>query len=119
MLLVVLFLVYNDVAVDEEVVEKKKLARLWFLPAGLGQDSLAHQHAPFNNKANTFNHPAPTSYSSLRYLILLITVYYCRYGSNMLVTWNCKRLTGRPEASLHQADPAGVGLRVDCNTIHI
>ncbi len=43
MLLVVLLFVDDNVAVDEDVVEKKELPRFRFLPACLGQDSLANQ----------------------------------------------------------------------------
>ena len=42
-LLVVLLLVDDDVSVDEEVVEEEELPGLELLPAGLGEDALAHQ----------------------------------------------------------------------------
>ena len=45
MLLGVLFLVDDDGAVDEDIVEKEELAGLQFLAAGLSEDSLAHENS--------------------------------------------------------------------------
>ena len=44
MLFIVFFLLKDNISINKNIIEEEKLSRLWFLPAGLGQDSLAHQN---------------------------------------------------------------------------
>lgn len=45
MLLVVLFLLDDDVAVNQDVVEEEELAEFRFLTAEFGEDALSDQHS--------------------------------------------------------------------------
>ena len=45
MLFIVFFLLKDDISINKNIIEEEKLSRFWFLPAGLGQDSLANQNS--------------------------------------------------------------------------
>ena len=50
MLLIVFLLVDDDIAVDEDVIEKEELAGFRSFSAHFCQNSFAHQHAVWNVK---------------------------------------------------------------------
>lgn len=44
MLLIILFLIYDNVAIHQDVIEEKKLTGLWLLAAHFCQDTFSHQN---------------------------------------------------------------------------